>query len=141
MRCVRLTVLTTTLVALSFQTLADDLLDVYYIKVEECIAIEKTKPDLTDSQVSLSEVRYLPLIRNIRIENCSKTEEVAYLADRNGDGAELKTTLSSYNESDSAKLTRQELLLVEELNEKLQNYNLEVDLLSIYEKLEIKQKQ
>jgi len=141
MRCVRLTVLTTTLVGLSFQTLADDLLDAYYTKVEECIAIEKTKPDLTDSQVSLNIVKYLPLIRSLRIEDCSKTEEIAYLADTNGDGIELKTTLSSYNESDSAKLTRQELLLVEELNEKLQNYSLEVDLLSIYEKLEIKQKQ
>ncbi|WP_231570835.1 hypothetical protein [Vibrio jasicida] len=133
-------ILITALVILSFQTFANDFVDAYYAKVEECIAFEKAKPDLTDNQVSLNEVKYLPLIRSLRIEDCSKAEETAYLNDIKTQGTELKATLSSYNKSDLSKLTEQELLLLEELNEKLQNYSLEVDLISIYEKLEVKQK-
>ncbi|MDW1810317.1 hypothetical protein [Vibrio campbellii] len=54
--------------------------------------------------------------------------------------SDLKTTLSVYNEMDSAKLTEEELVFIKELDKRLQNYNLETDLLLIYEKLKVEQK-
>jgi hypothetical protein len=126
------------LAAMSFGTFADEQLDKYYAKVEECIAFEKAKPDLTTYLVSLEDMEYLPLLRSLRIESCSKSEELNYIDSTNE--SDLKTTLSVYNETDSSKLTEEELIFIKQLDKRLQNYNLETDLLLIYEKLKVDQK-
>ena len=138
MQCAKLTVCLT-LPLLSFGALCDDSLDNYYSKVEECIAFEKSKPDLTEEQVSLNEMKYLPLVRSMRIEDCSREEELDYID--NTKSSDLKVTLSAYNKRDLSKLSEDEVALLEELNNELEGYNLETDLLAIYEKLEIQQKQ
>lgn len=80
----------------------------------------------------------LPALGSLRIESCSKLEELNYIGNMNE--SDLKTTLSVYNEMDSAKLTEEELVFIKELDKRLQNYNLETDLLLIYEKLKVEQK-
>lgn len=134
MRCAKLTACLM-LTAVSSGTFADDRLDKYYAKVQECIDFEKAKPDLTMHSVSLKDMEYLPLIRSLRIESCSKSEELNYIGSI--DESDLKTTLSVYNEMDSSKLTEEELIFIKELDKRLQNYNLETDLLLIYEKLKV----
>lgn len=137
MRCAKLTACLM-LTAMSSGTFADDRLDKYYAKVQECIDFEKAKPDLTTHLVSLKDMEYLPLIRSLRIESCSKSEELNYIGSINE--SDPKTTLSVYNEMDSSKLTEEELIFIKQLDKRLQNYNLETDLLLIYEKLKVDQK-
>ncbi|RDX37869.1 hypothetical protein DZA52_04710 [Vibrio campbellii] len=137
MRCAKLSACLM-LITMSSGIFADELLDKYYAKVEECIGFEKAKPDLTTKLVSLKDMEYLPLIRSLRIESCSKLEELNYIGNMNE--SDLKTTLSVYNEMDSAKLTEEELVFIKKLDKRLQNYNLETDLLLIYEKLKVEQK-
>lgn len=138
MQCAKLTVCLT-MALLPFGVFGDESLDNYYSKIEECIAFEKNKPDLTEDQVSLNDIKYLPLIRSLRIEDCSRSEELNYID--NTQGSDLKVTLSTYNKEDLSKLTVDEVALVKELDSKLQGYNLEIDLLAIYEKLKIDQEQ
>ena len=137
MQCAKILVF----VALAFtnaQVFANDFLDNYYSKVEECIAIEKNKPDVTENQISIREVKYLSIIRSLRIEKCSKVEELSYI--ENTKNSMLKATLSAYNKMDLSKLTTKELVLLRELDSKLKAYSLETDLLSIFEDLEVDQK-
>jgi len=137
MQCAKQTALLV-LAITSFQTLANDFLDSYYLKIEECTAAEKIKPKLTAHLITLDEIKYISLIRNLRIEDCSKSEEMDYL--NHAKESDKKITLSSYNNDDLSKLTEKELISIEEINRQLQDYNLEVDLLSIYETLKVDKK-
>ena len=137
MQCAKRTALLI-LVSVPFQTLANDFLGSYYLKIKECSAAEKSKPNLTEHMITFDEIKYISLIRNLRIEDCSKSEEMDYLNHAKESGK--KITLSSYNKADLSKLTEKELTSIEELNRQLQGYNLDVDLISIYETLKVDKK-
>ena len=127
-------------IALAFtsaQVFANNFLDSYYSKVEECISIEKNKPDVTANQISIHEVKYLSIIRSLRIEDCSKVEELSYIV--NTERSTLKETLSTYNKNNLSKLTTKEQDLLKELDSKLKAYSLETDLLSVFDDLEVDQ--
>ncbi len=107
-------------------------IDVYYQKVESCIEQEKLKDDLTANDVKINDFKYLPIIKNIRIANCSQQEENDYL---NSKASQHSHTLTYFNEQDLLQFSRDELTAIAELDRKLSKKNLEVDLLSIYDKL------
>ena len=132
MNCVRLNFLLLSLATTTATAHDDNALNQYYAKVEECIASEKTKPAITESQVSVEDFKYLSLIRGLRIADCAKAERINYIKN---ESQELKVTISDYNEKDLSKLSKKELSIMTELDKKLGSYSLETDLLSLYDKL------
>lgn len=119
--------------ALSSLAKANELINIYHDKVDECIAREKTKKSLTEENITVNDLKYILIIKNIRIAECSKLEESAYI---NSSKTEyVEQTLSQFNEIDLKNMSSNELDYINKLDHKLKDYNLEVNLLSIYEKL------
>ena len=114
---------------------ASEMEDLYYQKIEQCVDDEQDKKDLTARDVTLEELKYIPIVRSLRVERCSKLEESNYVQSF-GD-SKVPETISTYNNRDLSTLTKGELATIKNIDERLESYNLEVDLLSIYDKLEV----
>ncbi|MGY5540568.1 hypothetical protein [Vibrio brasiliensis] len=114
---------------------ASEVEDLYYQKIEQCVNDEQRKKDLTARDVTPEELKYIPIVRSLRVERCSKIEESNYV--QSFGGSKIPETISTYNNRDLSALTKGELETIRNIDERLESYNLEVDLLSIYDKLKV----
>lgn len=114
---------------------ASEVEDLYYQKIEQCVNDEQRKKDLTARDVTPEELKYIPIVRSLRVERCSKIEESNYVQSLGG--SKIPETISTYNNRDLSTLTKGELETIRNIDERLESYNLEVDLLSIYDKLKV----
>ncbi len=120
----------------SYNSEAKNSLAEYYAKVDECVETEKKKPDITVDNVQIEDIKYLFLIQNIRIANCSKEQENLYI-NSSSYNEEKITTLSQYNSQDLSEMDKKEIEHIDSLDKSLESYNLEVDLISLYEQLKV----
>ncbi len=123
----------------SYHSQAANSLTEYYAKIDECIETEQKKPDITADNVLPGDVEYLFFVKSIRIANCSKEQEHRYINSPLYDEEKI-TTLSQYNQQDLSKMSKEEVEYIKHLDKKLANYNLEVDLLSLYDQLKVSEK-
>lgn len=126
------------LLPLSFALQANEALDAYYQKYEECANHENSKKPLTADVMNKytlkkQDLKYILIIKDIRVAKCSEAEEKAYL---NTVNKEKKiTTQSEYNQSILAKLNKEELVHINKINQRLAEFNVDVNVISLYDKL------
>jgi len=125
-------------ISLSFTVQANDYLGSYYQKYEECTESEKSKKQLTENVIiehglNKQDLKYILIIKDIRIAKCSEEEEKMYLNSANKD--QLITTQSEYNKIILSKLKREELIHINKINKNLAEFNVDVNIISLYESL------
>lgn len=124
--------------SLSFTVQASDHLDSYYQKYEQCTSSERNKKPLTENVMaehglSKQDLKYILIIKGIRIATCSQKEEKEYLDSANKN--ELITTQSEYNKLILSKLSKEELIHINAINQSLVEFNIDVNIISLYDKL------
>ncbi|MDA9556195.1 hypothetical protein N9R79_01645 [Vibrio sp.] len=123
------------LMGLSATSMADEM--DYLNKIDVCVSQEQAKPELTQEEVTLNDFKYLPILKQIRISKCTKSEEEAYL--RSTDKSQQIKTLSDYLHEDLQTFDPNELEEMKALNTKLASFSLEGDLISLHDKVQKKQ--
>ncbi|NOH24442.1 hypothetical protein [Vibrio europaeus] len=117
----------------------------YKVKVKECIAVEEQKAPLTVSDISDLSVddveKYVLFLKDIRIQRCSASEELAALADEISSTESVESKLmeqkylSVYLKAQMHDLSSEEKLKLTQLDNRLQQKGLEVNMLEIVDEL------
>ncbi|MDC5842185.1 hypothetical protein OPW33_22925 [Vibrio europaeus] len=117
----------------------------YKVKVKECIAVEEQKAPLTVSDISDLSVddveKYILFLKDIRIQRCSANEELAALADEINSKESVDSKLmeqrylSVYLKAQMHDLSSEEKLMLTQLDNRLQQKGLEVNMLEIVDEL------
>ncbi len=126
--------------------LAESSYDAYKDSVKNCIEIENRKSPVTIND--LHELKpedidkYLLLLKDIRIQECSKSYEMEALVNELSSGNELininklsERYLSIYIKKRTNTLSENELSKLNQLDSSLKEKSLEVNMLSLWEKL------
>lgn len=126
--------------------LAESSYDAYKDSVKNCIEIENQKAPVTISDLHGLKPedidKYLLLLKDIRIQECSKSYEMEALVNELSSGNELinidklsKRYLSIYIKKRTNTLSENELSKLNQLDSSLKEKSLEVNMLSLWEKL------
>ncbi|TFH89615.1 hypothetical protein [Vibrio ouci] len=117
----------------------------YKVKVKECIVAEEQKAPLTVSDIrdlSVDDVeKYVLFLKDIRIQRCSANEELAALADEISLSESVESKLmeqrylSVYLKTQMRDFSSEEKLKLTQLENRLQQKGLEVNMLEIVDKL------
>ncbi|MDC5870373.1 hypothetical protein OPW39_16320 [Vibrio europaeus] len=117
----------------------------YKVKVNKCIAAEEQKTPLTVSDISDLSVddveKYVMFLKDIRIQRCSANEELAALADEISSSESVESKLleqrylSVYLKTQMYDFSSEEKLKLTQLDDRLQQKGLEVNMLDIVDKL------
>lgn len=126
--------------------LAESSYDAYKDSVKNCIEIENQKSPVTISDLHGLKPedidKYLLLLKDIRIQECSKSYEMEALVNEISSGNELinidklsERYLSIYIKKRTNTLSENELSKLNQLDSSLKEKSLEVNMLSLWEKL------
>lgn len=126
--------------------LAESSYDAYKDSVKNCIEIENQKSPVTINDLHGLKPedidKYLLLLKDIRIQECSKSYEMEALVNELSSGNELinidklsKRYLSIYIKKRTNTLSENELSKLNQLDSSLKEKSLEVNMLSLWEKL------
>ncbi|EJL6522468.1 hypothetical protein RDG66_17610 [Vibrio cholerae] len=126
--------------------LAESSYDAYKDSVKNCIEIENQKAPVTISDLHGLKPedidKYLLLLKDIRIQECSKSYEMEALVNELSSGNELisidklsERYLSIYIKKRTNALSENELSKLNQLDSSLKEKSLEVNMLSLWEKL------
>ncbi|RBO14612.1 hypothetical protein DSL61_16365 [Vibrio cholerae] len=126
--------------------LAESSYDAYKDSVKNCIEIENQKAPVTISDLHGLKPedidKYLLLLKDIRIQECSKSYEMEALVNELSSGNELinidtlsERYLSIYIKKRTNTLSENELSKLNQLDSSLKEKSLEVNMLSLWEKL------
>lgn len=126
--------------------LAESSYDAYKDSVKNCIEIENQKSPVTISDLHGLKPedidKYLLLLKDIRIQECSKSYEMEALVNELSSGNELinidklsERYLSIYIKKRTNTLSENELSKLNQLDSSLKEKSLEVNMLSLWEKL------
>lgn len=126
--------------------LAESSYDAYKDSVKNCIEIENQKSPVTINDLHGLKPedidKYLLLLKDIRIQECSKSYEIEALVNELSSGNELinidklsKRYLSIYIKKRTNTLSENELSKLNQLDSSLKEKSLEVNMLSLWEKL------
>lgn len=126
--------------------LAESSYDAYKDSVKSCIGIENQKSPVTISDLHGLKPedidKYLLLLKDIRIQECSKSYEMEALVNELSSGNELinidklsERYLSIYIKKRTNTLSENELSKLKQLDSSLKEKSLEVNMLSLWEKL------
>ncbi|MFG5030169.1 hypothetical protein [Vibrio cholerae] len=126
--------------------LAESSYDVYKDSVKNCIEIENQKSPVTINDLHGLKPedidKYLLLLKDIRIQECSKSYEMEALVNELSSGNELinidklsERYLSIYIKKRTNTLSENELSKLNQLDSSLKEKSLEVNMLSLWEKL------
>lgn len=126
--------------------LAESSYDAYKDSVKNCIEIENQKAPVTISDLHGLKPedidKYLLLLKDIRIQECSKSYEMEALVNELSSGNELinidklsELYLSIYIKKRTNTLSENELSKLNQLDSSLKEKSLEVNMLSLWEKL------
>lgn len=126
--------------------LAESSYDAYKDSVKNCIEIENQKTPVTINDLHGLKPedidKYLLLLKDIRIQECSKSYEMEALVNELSSGNELinidklsERYLSIYIKKRTNTLSENELSKLNQLDSSLKEKSLEVNMLSLWEKL------
>ncbi|EOX3120925.1 hypothetical protein ACX6FB_003558 [Vibrio cholerae] len=126
--------------------LAESSYDAYKDSVKNCIEIENRKSPVTINDLHGLKPedidKYLLLLKDIRIQECSKSYEMEALVNELSSGNELininklsERYLSIYIKKRTNTLSENELSKLNQLDSSLKEKSLEVNMLSLWEKL------
>ncbi len=126
--------------------LAESSYDAYKDSVKNCIEIENQKSPVTINDLHGLKPedidKYLLLLKDIRIQECSKSYEMEALVNELSSGNELinidklsERYLSIYIKKRTNTLSENELSKLNQLDSSLKEKSLEVNMLSLWEKL------
>ncbi|HAS6385904.1 TPA: hypothetical protein RZA60_003308 [Vibrio vulnificus] len=126
--------------------LAESSYDAYKDSVKNCIEIENQKSPVTINDLhglkSEDIDKYLLLLKDIRIQECSKSYEMEALVNELSSGNDLinidklsERYLSIYIKKRTNTLSENELSKLNQLDSSLKEKSLEVNMLSLWEKL------
>lgn len=126
--------------------LAESSYDAYKNSVKNCIEIEDQKSPVTINDLHGLKPedidKYLLLLKDIRIQECSKSYEMEALVNELSSGNELinidklsERYLSIYIKKRTNTLSENELSKLNQLDSSLKEKSLEVNMLSLWEKL------
>lgn len=126
--------------------LAESSYDAYKKSVKNCIEIENQKSPVTINDLHGLKPedidKYLLLLKDIRIQECSKSYEMEALVNELSSGNELinidklsERYLSIYIKKRTNTLSENELSKLNQLDSSLKEKSLEVNMLSLWEKL------
>ncbi|WP_337921361.1 hypothetical protein [Vibrio cholerae] len=126
--------------------LAESSYDAYKDSVKNCIEIENQKSPFTINDLHGLKPedidKYLLLLKDIRIQECSKSYEMEALVNELSSGNELinidklsERYLSIYIKKRTNTLSENELSKLNQLDSSLKEKSLEVNMLSLWEKL------
>ncbi len=126
--------------------LAESSYDAYKDSVKNCIEIENQKSPVTINDLHGLKPedidKYLLLLKDIRIQECSKSYEMEALVNELSSGNELinidklsERYLSIYIKKRTNTLSENELSKLNQLDSSLKEKSLEVNILSLWEKL------
>lgn len=126
--------------------LAESSYDAYKDSVKNCIEIENQKSPVTINDLHGLKPedidKYLLLLKDIRIQECSKSYEMEALVNELSSGNDLinidklsERYLSIYIKKRTSTLSENELSKLNQLDSSLKEKSLEVNMLSLWEKL------